>query len=182
MTMRPDCLVSRWEWAWPIVMTQSTNSTTPTGTSWTPPSGPTVSSWPPYQLPTQYCQVCILISIKNFYHKYCKAPVSNISFDNSSSQHTWRIYIMMISEQMQKALKSVWKYLYLFSLPVLFIDGKYYITVRAINRVEYGGPLATSVCHSTAYAIDNSPPIVYEIFNVQYNEETYNLTLSHNSS
>lgn len=90
---------------------------------------------------------------------------------------------MMISEQMQKKLKSVWKYLYFFYLPiVLFIDGKYYITVRAINRVEYGGPLATSVCHSTAYAIDNSPPIVYEIFNVQYNEETYNLTLSHNSS
>lgn len=87
---------------------------------------------------------------------------------------------------MQKALKSVSESLHffwsVFANILLFIDGKYYITVRAINRVEYGGPLATSVCHSTAYAIDNSPPIVYEIFNVQYNEETYNLTLSHNSS
>lgn len=69
-----------------------------------------------------------------------------------------------------------------YLMKFFFIDGKYYITVRAINKMEYGGPLATSVCHSTAYAIDNSPPIVYEIFNVQYDEETFNLTLSHNSS
>lgn len=83
------------------------------------------------------------------------------------------------SNQFQNLYISFGQYLPIF---FLFLDGKYYITVRAINRVEYGGPLATSVCHSTAYAIDNSPPIVYEIFNVQYNEETYNLTLSHNSS
>ena len=40
----------------------------------------------------------------------------------------------------------------------------------------------TSVCHSTTYTIDNSPPIIYEIFNIQYDEETFNLTLEHKSA
>ncbi|KAJ8321023.1 hypothetical protein KUTeg_002610 [Tegillarca granosa] len=58
-------------------------------------------------------------------------------------------------------------------------DGKYYVTVRALNKVEYGGPLSTSVCHTTPYIIDNSPPIVYEIYNVQY--EDHVVSLEHNS-
>jgi hypothetical protein len=61
-------------------------------------------------------------------------------------------------------------------------DDRYYITVRAINKVEYGGPLSTSVCHTTPYIIDNSPPLVYELYNIQYDEFKYNLTFIHNSS
>ncbi|XP_076086791.1 uncharacterized protein LOC143057371 [Mytilus galloprovincialis] len=66
--------------------------------------------------------------------------------------------------------------------PVLLSDNNYYITVRALNNVTYGGPLATSVCHSTPYTIDNSPPIIHEIFNIQYDEENYTISLEHISS
>nr|XP_006817093.1 PREDICTED: uncharacterized protein LOC100376421 [Saccoglossus kowalevskii] len=51
-------------------------------------------------------------------------------------------------------------------------DGFYYVTVRAINNVEFGGPLATTVCHSTPLAIDNTPPYVHDIFNIEYDEDT----------
>ncbi|CAG2251012.1 unnamed protein product [Mytilus edulis] len=61
-------------------------------------------------------------------------------------------------------------------------DGQYFITVRAINGVKYGGPFATTVCHTTPYIVDNSPPIIYELYNIQYDEFQYNLTYRHNSS
>ncbi|XP_063408925.1 uncharacterized protein LOC134692405 [Mytilus trossulus] len=61
-------------------------------------------------------------------------------------------------------------------------DDKYYITVRALNEVEYGGPLATTVCHSKPLGVDNSPPHVWEIYDIRYDENTYNLTAKHNSS
>lgn len=64
----------------------------------------------------------------------------------------------------------------------LWIDGKYYVTVRAINRIDYGGPLALTICHSTPYIIDNSPPIIYEIYNIKYDEDKFNLSLTHNST
>ncbi|XP_060596420.1 uncharacterized protein LOC132750448 [Ruditapes philippinarum] len=65
-----------------------------------------------------------------------------------------------------------------FPLP----SGKYYLTVRAINKVEYGGPLALTVCHSTPYIIDITYPIVYEVFDIKYDEENYVLTFEHNST
>ncbi|VDI67222.1 Hypothetical predicted protein [Mytilus galloprovincialis] len=61
-------------------------------------------------------------------------------------------------------------------------DDKYYVTVRALNEVEYGGPLATTVCHSKPLGVDNSPPHVWEIYDIRYDENTYNLTAKHNSS
>eukprot|EP00105_Crassostrea_gigas_P044578 XP_019928726.1 PREDICTED: uncharacterized protein LOC105342845 [Crassostrea gigas] len=61
-------------------------------------------------------------------------------------------------------------------------DGPYYITVRAINNIQYGGALSTSICHSSPYIVDNSPPLVYEVYNVRYDEHKFNLSLSHNSS
>lgn len=69
-----------------------------------------------------------------------------------------------------------WKEFFLIS------DGPYFITVRAINKVEYGGPLATSFCHSTPYIVDNTPPFVYEIYNIRYEEDQFNLSMAHNSS
>ncbi|VDI73733.1 Hypothetical predicted protein, partial [Mytilus galloprovincialis] len=61
-------------------------------------------------------------------------------------------------------------------------DGEYYITLRALNEVQYGGPLATTVCHTTPLTVDNSPPLVWEVYDIQYDEDTYNLTAKHNSS
>ena len=52
-------------------------------------------------------------------------------------------------------------------------DGPYYITVRALNGVEFGGPLALTVCHSTPYIVDTSPPLVNEIYNIRYDELSY---------
>ena len=71
---------------------------------------------------------------------------------------------------------------YLENSWVTFTDGPYYITVRAINNIEYGGALSTSFCHSTPYIVDNSPPLVYEVYNVRYDEDKFNLSLTHNSS
>ncbi|VDH98959.1 Hypothetical predicted protein [Mytilus galloprovincialis] len=61
-------------------------------------------------------------------------------------------------------------------------DGQYFISVRAMNAVKYGGPLATTVCHTTPYIVDNSPPFIYELYNIGYDEFQYNLTYRHNSS
>lgn len=62
-----------------------------------------------------------------------------------------------------------------------FLDGEYYITLRALNEVLYGGPLATTVCHTTPLTVDNSPPLVWEVYDIQYDEDTYNLTAKQNS-
>ncbi|XP_038050876.1 uncharacterized protein LOC119724026 [Patiria miniata] len=47
-------------------------------------------------------------------------------------------------------------------------DGAYYITVRALNKVEFGGPMALTVCHSNPLIIDNTPPIIYSISDITY--------------
>ena len=61
-------------------------------------------------------------------------------------------------------------------------DGKYYSSVRALNKVDFGGPLATTVCHSTPLAIDNTPPIIYSIYNVTYNSATFLIGASVNAT
>ncbi|KAK3612515.1 hypothetical protein CHS0354_024486 [Potamilus streckersoni] len=73
----------------------------------------------------------------------------------------------------------------IYPLPAPFTtlpDGTYYITVRALNNVQYGGPLATTICHTTPYVVDTSPPFVYEIFNIKYNEDTFIIYAEHNTS
>ncbi|XP_071798137.1 uncharacterized protein [Asterias amurensis] len=47
-------------------------------------------------------------------------------------------------------------------------DGAYFTSVRALNKVEFGGPMALTVCHSTPLIIDNTPPIIYSIENITY--------------
>ncbi|XP_041378093.1 uncharacterized protein LOC121390363 [Gigantopelta aegis] len=61
-------------------------------------------------------------------------------------------------------------------------DGLYYITVRALNNVKYGGPLTTTICHTTPYAIDNTKPFVHEVFNVKYDEETFIVSAQYNAT
>ncbi|OPL20852.1 hypothetical protein AM593_04348, partial [Mytilus galloprovincialis] len=63
----------------------------------------------------------------------------------------------------------------------VFVDDRYYISVRALNNVEYGGPLATTVCHSTPISVDNSPPLALEIYDISYNEITSTIRAKHNS-
>ncbi|XP_078660674.1 uncharacterized protein LOC144905141 [Branchiostoma floridae x Branchiostoma belcheri] len=66
--------------------------------------------------------------------------------------------------------------------PLDLEDGLYYVSVRAINKVEYGGPLATTVCHSTPYVIDNTEPLIHEVFEMLYDEETHVISASYNVS
>ncbi|XP_048250793.1 uncharacterized protein LOC124111176 [Haliotis rufescens] len=61
-------------------------------------------------------------------------------------------------------------------------DGKYYITLRALNNVEYGGPLVTTICHTTPLGIDNTQPFVHEVYDVEYDEDTYVITAKYNAS
>ena len=59
------------------------------------------------------------------------------------------------------------------SFHVIFVsDNKYYVTVRAINNIEFG-PLALSVCHAQPYAVDTTPPIIYAVDHVTYDEDTF---------
>ena len=58
-------------------------------------------------------------------------------------------------------------------------DGKYFSTVRALNDVKYGGPLALTVCHSTPLNVDNSRPEISDIFGIEYFEDQPLLKVSH---
>ena len=61
-------------------------------------------------------------------------------------------------------------------------DGSYFVTVKAISNVEYGGPLATTVHHSTPYIIDTSPPLLTEVTDIEYNITTNELSLNYSAS
>ena len=45
----------------------------------------------------------------------------------------------------------------------LLSDGFYFITVQALNTIKFGGSLVTSVVHTTPYAVDTNPPVIYDI-------------------
>ncbi len=54
-----------------------------------------------------------------------------------------------------------------------YTDGSYYMSVRALNNIDFGGPMALTVCHSTPLVIDNTPPILYDIYNITYDSSIY---------
>ena len=60
------------------------------------------------------------------------------------------------------------------------MDGSYYITVDAINSVEYGGSLVTTVMHSTPYVLDTQAPVVESLDLIGYNQSTNQITVSYN--
>ncbi|CAH1239174.1 HEG1 [Branchiostoma lanceolatum] len=66
--------------------------------------------------------------------------------------------------------------------PLNLEDGEYHITVRAINNVEFGGAMATTVCHTTPYIIDNTPPFVHDVHSVQYDETDFTISAEYNVS
>lgn len=61
-------------------------------------------------------------------------------------------------------------------------EGTYYVTVRATNRIAYGGPLFTAVQHSTAYVVDTTPPVINEVVDVSYNASTNQLAVGYDAS
>ena len=63
----------------------------------------------------------------------------------------------------------------------LISDGQYFVTVRALNEVKYGGPLATTVCDTTPYTVDNSKPFIIDIYGITYDEDLFILGVMHNS-
>ena len=56
-----------------------------------------------------------------------------------------------------------------------FADGDYHLTIRAINNIDFGGPMCIKVCHSMPYTVDASPPIIHNITNVDYDEDSCNV-------
>ncbi|XP_066289112.1 uncharacterized protein [Branchiostoma lanceolatum] len=66
--------------------------------------------------------------------------------------------------------------------PLNLEDGEYHITVRAINNVEFGGAMATTVCHTAPYIIDNTPPFVHHVHSVQYDETDFTISAEYNVS
>ncbi|XP_078573994.1 uncharacterized protein LOC144860567 isoform X3 [Branchiostoma floridae x Branchiostoma japonicum] len=66
--------------------------------------------------------------------------------------------------------------------PLELDDGFYHVSVRALNKVEFGGPLATTVCHTTPYIIDTTPPFVNHVKLISYDEVSYELIVEYNVS
>ena len=61
-------------------------------------------------------------------------------------------------------------------------EGAYYITIRATNRIAYGGPLFTTVQHTTPYIVDATPPFVSDSVDVSYNASTNQLSVGYDAS
>ena len=59
-------------------------------------------------------------------------------------------------------------------------DGKYFITVQAVNNVDMGGSMVTTVGHRIPLTVDTEAPIIHDIYGVKYNETTSVLTLNYN--
>ena len=55
------------------------------------------------------------------------------------------------------------------------------MTLRALNKVEYGGPLSLTICHEQPFIVDTSPPIIYEVTQAVYDEATDVVTIHGNA-
>lgn len=50
-----------------------------------------------------------------------------------------------------------------FHKDVLLADGRYFVTIQALNNAELGGSLVTTVCHSTPFTVDTTPPVFHGV-------------------
>ncbi|XP_045189288.2 uncharacterized protein LOC123546793 [Mercenaria mercenaria] len=50
-------------------------------------------------------------------------------------------------------------------------DGAYYVTVQALNGAELGGSLVTTVCHSSPFIVDTTPPVFNGVADIIYDED-----------
>ena len=53
--------------------------------------------------------------------------------------------------------------------------------LQAISNIEYGGPLATTVHHSTPYILDTTPPQLNDVIITEYDTSTNQLVFSYNA-
>ncbi len=60
-------------------------------------------------------------------------------------------------------------------------NGSYYVTIQAVSAVEYGGPLVTTVHHSTPYIVDVTPPYLTGVQVLAYNTSSNRLLLAYSS-
>ena len=51
------------------------------------------------------------------------------------------------------------------------LDGVYHITLTALNKVEFGGPMALRICHQTPYIIDTTAPVIHHIEQANFDED-----------
>ncbi|XP_070204336.1 uncharacterized protein [Littorina saxatilis] len=49
-------------------------------------------------------------------------------------------------------------------------DGSYYVTVKAVSDIKLGGDLVTTVCHSTPFFVDTSPPVIESVDDVIFDD------------
>ena len=56
------------------------------------------------------------------------------------------------------------------------------MTVRAINKVEFGGPLAVTVCHYLPFIVDNTPPEILGVGQATYDLDTKIINMEVNAT
>ena len=50
-------------------------------------------------------------------------------------------------------------------------NGAYYVTVQALNGAQLGGSLVTTVCHSTPFYVNTTPPVFSGVTDIVYDED-----------
>jgi len=61
-------------------------------------------------------------------------------------------------------------------------DGKYFITVQALNGAELGGSLVLTLCHSTPLIVDTSTPVFDKVTDIIYDEDFDLIAIYYNAS
>ncbi|XP_035662464.1 uncharacterized protein LOC118406510 [Branchiostoma floridae] len=61
-------------------------------------------------------------------------------------------------------------------------DRRYYLSIRAFNNVAHGGTMSLTVCHTSPYGIDNTPPVFHGLTGVEFDIDTNDLQISYNAS
>ncbi|WAQ98196.1 hypothetical protein MAR_022569, partial [Mya arenaria] len=61
-------------------------------------------------------------------------------------------------------------------------DGPYYVTVQALNGAELGGSLVTTVCHSTPFIVDTTPPVFNKVTDIIYDEDFDLIAIYYNAT
>ncbi|KAK7498950.1 hypothetical protein BaRGS_00009759 [Batillaria attramentaria] len=61
-------------------------------------------------------------------------------------------------------------------------EGNHYVTVQAINDIIHGGDLVTTVCHSLPFIVDITPPVVYGVNEVVFDDTFRFLAVYYNAT
>ncbi|KAL8573311.1 hypothetical protein ACOMHN_032773 [Nucella lapillus] len=61
-------------------------------------------------------------------------------------------------------------------------DGPYYVSVQAVNDIIHGGDLVTTVCHSTPFVVDTTPPQFHAVQEFLFDESFRFLVVFYNVS